>query len=450
MDINIRKEIKSLKWIYIVHIFILALVLSFNIILLYQIYWLKEILRFLYLFATIISIIYFIIPIIALIFICINKLKKNNIKIFKIFSLVFCVISIFLGILFVGTIIINTKDSPEFERECPFNLPIEDINNIIESNDLINKCPERRCVINSKNYKTLGKNENYYYEYICNYDPTSEFEEMKKINYDDYGDYIKCDLININHLRISELKNNFVSNFYYNCYIYVEFYKCERNKKPDEFDLKENFKCPSTNYMTLLIVFCFFDAILNLIINFLQYRLEYNAYLIITDQLSIINRKTNSISSTLNSSKIQNENIDNKNKFEQLPTEILIVSNDNNINNINNINKENKNINEKNEENIINMKIDNETILKNLNINSIAEINNNIKNKNKKEFQNGKIIEKISKLNFESKTEDKEKEDNKEKKLKFEEGENKENLSFDDYNLSTKRVMLEDEKDSKK
>ena len=53
-------------------------------------------------------------------------------------------------------------------------------------------------------------------------------------------------------------------------------------------------------------------------------------------------------------------------------------------------------------------------------------------------------------LNFESKTEDKEKEDNKEKKLKFEEGENKENLSFDDYNLSTKRVMLEDEKDSKK
>ena len=450
MDFNIQNEIKTLKWIYIIHIFILVLILTFDFILLFVIYWLNEILKHLYLSGIIISITYFLVPIMSLIFICLNKLKNSYYHKFKALSLMFCFISIILGIFLAGILMADAIESPEFCKECPFNLPLEGINSIINSNDFINKCPQRRCVVNSINYEILEKNENNYYEYICNYDPSSEFEETVETNYNN-SDNIKCDLLNVNNFKIQDLKNTFSFNFYYNCYNYVYFYKCERNKEPNKFKLKENFVCPDSNYMTILIIYSMFNVILNLGINFIQFKLEYNKYLLLINPPIAFNRKTNSFSSTLNSSKIQNENNDNQNKFENLPTEILIVSNDiinPNNNKKDNINEKNKNIDENNDKNINNINIDNESVLKNLNSNSKTELNKNKKNINN-DIKSAKDIDRIPKINLGVKTEDKE-EDNKEKKLNLEGDDNRISLSFDDFTLSSKRIMLGDEKESKK
>ena len=160
MDINVPEIMKSLRTIYIVHLILIPLILIFNFVLLSQIYWLKEILKNLYFITTLISIIYFIVPIISLVFIFLKKLRKSNFKLFKLLSLIFCVITIILGFFFAGILMINTIESPEFCKECPFNLPITEINNLIQSNDLNKKCKERRCVINSENYQILEKNEN--------------------------------------------------------------------------------------------------------------------------------------------------------------------------------------------------------------------------------------------------------------------------------------------------
>ena len=344
----------------------------------------------------------------------------------------------------------NIIESPEFCKECPFNLPIEGINSIINSNDLINKCQERRCVINSKNYETLENNKNSYYKYICNYNPSSEFNKNTETN-NYYGDNIKCELININNLILSFFENNFASNFYYYCNNYIEFYLCERSSPPNIYYLQENFVCPEANYMNLLIIFCSINILLNLGINFIQFKLEYNKYLLLINPPIAFNRKTNSFSSTLNSSKIQNENNDNQNKFENLPTEILIVSNDiinPNANKKDNINEKNKINDANNDKNINNINIDNESVLKKLNSNSKKELNKNKKNINN-DIKSAKDIDRIPKINLGVKTEDKE-EDNKEKKLNFEGDDNKISLSFDDFTLSSKRIMLGDEKESKK
>ena len=120
--------------------------------------------------------------------------------------------------------------------------------------------------------------------------------------------------------------------------------------------------------MTKVILFCLFNVLLNLIINFPLYKIEYNKYseAILKYRPRINpNQKSNSLSSTVNSSKINNENNENKEteqKFESTPAEILIVcrkrglTNDNTKDdNNNNINNENNNINkEKNNKNNLN------------------------------------------------------------------------------------------------
>ena len=469
MDINIPEIINGLRTIYIVHIIFIALILIFNFILLSQIYWLKEILKSLYFIATLISIIYFIIPIISLVFICIKKLKKSNFKLFKFLTLTFCVISIILGFFFSGILMINTIESPEFCKECPFNLPIKEINNLIQANNLNDKCKERRCVINSENYEILEKNENDLYEYICNYNPSSEFDEIKESNdvidnnvnnktIDQNKDNIKCNLIDKNKLILSELENNFVFNFYDKCNTYTDFYVCERTKTPNKFDLEENFVCPELNYMTKLIVFCMFNIVLNLIINFFPFKLEYNRYTILTNPPRPNNRKSNSFNSTIHSSKIHKENISKEEKFERKPTEILIICNNNNkLNTINKESKENKlNKKEKNnddnneentDENIFSLNINNEVMIKKtqtkkLNVNSNALIK---KKKNNKEYKSSKNIPPVHSLNSINK---KEKEEKEEKKSKFQESENKVTLSYEDNTITTKRFILEGEQNS--
>ena len=117
-----------------------------------------------------------------------------------------------------------------------FNLPIEDINKLIQSNNLNKKCQERRCAVNNQILDEQQKNENNYYEYLCNYDPTSEFEEINESNdslndnnnrnndtLNRKNDKIICTQINKNDIIISLFENNYV----FKIFIYVRELKLQ-------------------------------------------------------------------------------------------------------------------------------------------------------------------------------------------------------------------------------
>ena len=179
-------------------------------------------------------------------------------------------------------------DSPEFCKECPFNLPIQEVNTLINSQNLNKKCNERRCVINSKNIDTLETNENDLYEYLCNYVPSLEFAEIKETNdnsdnnnsnnTNNNNDNIVCTKVNKNIDIISDLENNFIYNFFDICNTYSDFYICERTKTPNKFNLEDNFVCPEKKYLTKLIAFSFLNIIFNLILNFIPMKIEYDKY----------------------------------------------------------------------------------------------------------------------------------------------------------------------------
>ena len=463
MESSISAELNTLKKLYIVHIIILILVLVFNFITLSQIIWLKTIFSNLYFYATLTSPIHFILPIIALIFIFLKKIVKQNVNIFRIFALILCIISIIFGFYFCGVIMINAIESPEFCKECPFNLPIKDINKIIKSDNLNKKCNERRCAMNNKNLDINEKNENDYYEYLCNYNPTSEFDEIKETNdginknlndtSNSSKDTIICIQVNKNDVVVSSFENNYVFNFYDKCNTYTDFYICERSQTPNKFALEDDYVCPEKSYMTKLVVYCLLNIFLNLMFNFLPTKLEYSKYISIINIYNprTTNIKSNSFNSTLNSSEIPKEgqNVETEEKFVRTPTEILIICNNKNnfVNDKLTINSKNKetNINSINNINNINNDDDNnkkEIVIKKSKTKKITAIppiainKENIMNKLKSTKNIVNINNKINIIKqFENEKLD--------KKQKFRETENKISPSFDDtISVSTKREII--------
>ena len=396
MDSLIFGTLKGLKVIYIIHIILFLAIFIFNFILVSQIFWLKKILMLLYNYSKYIDIIFIIPPIISLILLLNNKITKKNVKIFRILTIIFCTIAIIFGFFLSVILMINAIESPEFCKECPFNLPLSQINKINKQSQ--EQCKERRCAKNIIN-------ENNLYEYLCNYNPTSEFEQVKESYYSDNANNnntLKLDNILCTELTQDDIiteylfKNNFVSEFYDKCNTHTNFYICQRSKAPNEYDIEDDFVCPENDYATKLVILCILNVIINLICGFYPWKSEYNKYnTLISCYQPRPAVKSNSFSSTINSSKIQKDNIDEEN-FERPPTEIIIVyRNNDNINNINNINNEvinNNRISKK-----INMlKVDepvqdvkNKTeikITKNINvINNINIINNNAREEKKDE-----------------------------------------------------------------
>ena len=447
---NIPEIIKSLKINYIIHIILFSLIFVFNLVIISQIYWLKDIYKLIYLTADLISLINYILPILVLIFIGIKKLTRKNIKVIKNLTVFFCITIIFFGLFFASILMINAIESPEFCKECPFNLDLNDINNIINSNNINKKCKERRCVINWPNTNILTKNENNYYEYICNYDPSSEFEEIQEnydninindINNTNINDKIICNkIIEDEHLISTGLENTYSLNFYDKCNLFTDLYICERTKSPNKYFLKENFICPNKDYLTKLIILCMINIFMNLVLNFIPWKAEYNKFINIINLLHPRNIiiKANSFNSTFNSSKIQKDEEDNnkEDKFEKSPTEILIVYNNNNSE-VNNINTETKNDN-----NINNNNADGDNILvikkskskKTLNFKDITERNNeNICDKNKTEIKiSNNVINSINNNN------------------NIKDNNNKISIPFDDNNniTSTNKIIPDKKKKS--
>ena len=394
MESIINKIFKSLKINYVIHLILLIIILIFNFVLVSQILWLKKIFGNLYLLMNYINIINFIFPMISFIFIIKNKITKKNINKFKIITIIFCTLAIIFGFFFSGVLMINAIESPEFCKECPFNLPLSEINSFPNYN-LNKKCNERRCVKNSPNPETNIKNENDLYEYICNYNPTDEFDEIKESKdiennntMSKNSDNIFCKELTKDEILNTELENNYSNGFYDMCNIYTKVYFCERNQLPNKFKIEKNFVCPEKDYMTKLVIFCMLNVLINLIFGFFPWKSELNKYtiLIMNYEPRRTNQKSNSFSSTINDSKGIKENI-SENNFEKTPTEIIIVCGNKNNNITNSINDINNNINNIN--NIIKKKSTKKiNFMKNIG----PSEEQSDKNKNKKEIKFTKKI----------------------------------------------------------
>lgn len=261
----------------------------------------------------------------------------------------------------------NSLESSDFCRECPFNLPNSYINkmynnfvnNNINQNQLKEQCANRRCLFNNK----ILFNQNIY-EYICNYNPTNEFEALKSINSSNITiNQIECSKINKNDIIRFKFEEKEIYKYFEMCAFLEEFFICQRTNEPKNYSIKEDFKCPKRNYFTILIIVCMSNALLNLIISFLLWRAEYIKYKDIIKFLRNLHNNNNrndqnSLSSTKNTSKIQEEKIEESFKKDQ--TEIIVgytETEENMINNINESKSSNKIEKNNNVKNIINKNI---------------------------------------------------------------------------------------------
>ena len=325
-----RTKIRELKKNYILHLIVNAIIIIFNLVLSFEIFWLNEILYYLYFSLSIFGILYFIIPIIPLIFLLLKKLTQKNIKIFKIKSFIFCGSVIVTGISFIITLMVNALKMNEFYPECPFNLQNSYINKIysdymdnnLEEKQLKNHCINRRCILNKEVLSS-----SYPYEYICNYDPTTDFEKIinKTNNNNETITQIQCNKIgNFNNYHFG---NKEIYKFLEMCNSYEEFYICQRISEPKVYSIPEDFKCPKKNYMTILIFLCMVSVLLNLIISFFPWRIEYikykNIIYYLTSNSNNNAQNNNSLNSTQNASKIKK--VEQEKSFKKEPTEIIFV-----------------------------------------------------------------------------------------------------------------------------
>ena len=469
-------ENKKLKYHYIIHLVLYIIIIIFNYFLVKKIFWINTIFYYLYLYTTFSQVIYFIVPTISLIFLLLKILTKKKIQYLKIANIAFCVISIVVGLFFLVTLMINALESPEFCKECPFNLPTININQ--------EQCLNKRCILNYNN-----SNDEFLYEYFCNYNPTKDFEEEYSLNTSNYK--IICETFAYNSDNNHIFENEIINKFLDVCNLMSDYYYiCQRYSEPKFYNIEKDFVCPNDKYLKILIIFSILNIIINLILGFIPWRIEIIIYdKILSRQLLQNNRTNSSLNSTKNCSKVIKEN--GESSFKKTPTETIIVctetnlkiqknnnnnSNDNNKDNNNkdNNNKDNNNKDNnkdnKNNDNNINIYISKITNIKNINNNEIIinpinkiennNIDNNPKNKEKKNNNKGKNIKERNlsvnnKFNLDLKKQIDKKGDKKgEKKGDKKKDKNKKDKENDKsdkdkgislFQLSSERISLEEE-----
>ena len=342
MNTNIyMSKINDLKVNYIIQLILCGIIVIFNFILLFKIIWLYKLFYYLYLSLSIFGIFYLLIPIIPLVFIQLKRLNILIIKRFKILSLSFCFLSMITGLSFSFVLFANSLESIDFCRDCSFNLQNSYINNIYDNyvnNNLKEKklkeqCINRRCIFS----KAILDNQ-YKYEYFCNYNPSKEFDQIKINNTsNDTINQIECSKIDKNLINNYKFEIEEIHKYYEMCdTILDEYYICQRINEPKVYSLKEDYICPKKVYFTYLVIFCTLNILLNLILHFLLLRDEYIKYKNIIKFLrgSNTNRITsNSLNSTQNTSQIEKEK--KEGSFKKEKTEIIIVYTEENL--INNI-----------------------------------------------------------------------------------------------------------------
>ena len=360
------KEIKNLKTIYILHFILYALIIAFNFVFLSKIIWINKSLYYICLAWNFCGILFFIYPIVPLIFLLSKKLTKESIYILKKVTLIFCIVSITLSLFFSYILMTNSMDLPDFYKECPYNIRISDINK--------ESCNTKICILNYEN-----ENNQYPYEYLCNFDSSKDFKEKgpfdRKINETDVitSDFqIICE--NKNNIIDYDFKNDMISKYLHTCTESRDYFICQRFNEPDKYSVDEKLECPNYNFIQNVIIISIIDIVINLILGFISWRVQIVIYSKIIKELSHNEERKNiSLNSTQNCSKVIKEN--DEESFKKARTEIIIVCS---TDKFNKVEEANKNINQ-------NITINNINIFINKNIDRYKNKDFNLRN-NKDEF----------------------------------------------------------------
>ena len=383
-------NIKDLKVCYIIHFFLYGIIIIFNCFLLFEIFWLHSLYYYIYLSISIFGVFYFLTPIIPFVYILLKKLTKKRINKCKIISTIFCVLVVITGLSCTIILMMNAIESTDFCRECPFNLDNSCINNMydnyvnnnINQKDLKEQCTNRRCIFNNN----IIDNQ-YKYEYICNYEPTEEFDTIR--NNSDTNETISqilCEKIENEHINKYIFEKEEILKYLKICNSYDDFYICQRIYEPKIYNIKIN-NCPKKDYLRNLVFFCLLSVSLNLIFGFIPWRVEFTKFKNILLRLRENNNRalSKSLNSTHNSSKVQKNEI--QSSFKKEPTEIIIVYNETeeNMVTIKNKDKSNDESEENKHKNNKSKFINNSHIRANLNHKNIDKYNIKIKQKIDKE-----------------------------------------------------------------
>ena len=359
------KEIKSLKTIFILHFIFYAILIVLNFIFLSKIIWINKSLYNICLAWNFCGIIFFIFPIVPFIFLLSKKLAKDNVLILKKITLIFCIASITLSLFFSYILMTNSMDLPDFYKECPYNIPFSDINE--------ESCSKKICILNYEN-----ENNQYPYEYLCNFDSSQDFKEKgpfeRKVNETEVvtsDSQIICEKYQIIDY---DIQNEIINNYLNTCTQPRDYFICQRFNEPNKFSVDEILECPNYKYIQNMIIISIVDIVINLILGFISWRVQLMVYnKIIKELTGNDERKNISMNSTQNCTKVIKEN--DEENFKKTRTEIIIVCS---TDKLTKVEETNKNINQNITNNNINIFIN-----KNLNRNKNNEIN--LKN-NKEKF----------------------------------------------------------------
>ena len=359
------KEIKSLKTIFILHFIFYAILIVLNFIFLSKIIWINKSLYNICLAWNFCGIIFFIFPIVPFIFLLSKKLAKDNVLILKKITLIFCIASITLSLFFSYILMTNSMDLPDFYKECPYNIPFSDINE--------ESCSKKICILNYEN-----ENNQYPYEYLCNFDSSQDFKEKgpfeRKVNETEVvtsDSQIICEKYQIIDY---DIQNEIINNYLNTCTQPRDYFICQRFNEPNKFSVDEILECPNYKYIQNMIIISIVDIVINLILGFISWRVQLMVYNKILKELTGNDERKNiSMNSTQNCTKVIKEN--DEENFKKTRTEIIIVCS---TDKLTKVEETNKNINQNITNNNINIFIN-----KNLNRNKNNEIN--LKN-NKEKF----------------------------------------------------------------
>ena len=318
-------KINILRISYILQIILLIIFIILNSVYKNKLDWMNQILTICFYFLFICLI---IISIFVFIFFIIIFFKKNYsffLILLKLSTSLFVsrlIISIALFIIYL----IEINDLKTFYEYCPFNFDLNDLiilfpnlndNSHISNNniEIKNKCISRRCI----EYNNNGKK----YSFICNFNSTKKENEENIICY-------KNIFFNIKE-TIPEIMLSYINL----CINYIEIYKCDTNKKPKEFSIESNYRCPQDKNKSLFldIILMIFNLIFPIFIYILQF-IYYKKILKLIVTQEIQRHNDTNVNKTIDSSKKIDNNKSNKSikSFKKEKTEIIIVDNNENYN----------------------------------------------------------------------------------------------------------------------
>ncbi len=401
-----QEEIRPLLFNYLFHFLLFILIFVLHMIINSKIIWISDVYKKLYLFCIYLGLIYCVYPIIPSIMIFLKYFKLKIIYIFKKFSFIFLIFSIIIGLLLSAVLLINTINSKVFCQECPFNISLNHLNHIFSNyynkspkqDEIKDNCKSRRCILDSVNL-----NEDYPYIYLCNYDPSYDFNDDEKIYKRTLPDgteittknQLVCISLGIPYNEI-DLNHNELYSYLDSCYYLSEFYYCKRFNQPKKtYNIDLDNGCPETNYLFLLYILCVLIIIIDIVITMLPWGVEFISLKRIIQLLSTGRRKSTSNNSTEKSSVISNQ----EETFKKENTFLIISPLNNENGNILNINKKLIKKNSTNE--IIQNNINNkEEDKKNENIRPISTfenserlgLKNNLKINNSRDLTNSTAI----------------------------------------------------------